>query len=337
MNSPYNHTLVNHNMRYIYWPHFDGDPTSYWQRMGFAYIGGPQVINTTEAPAVFRSPYMFARKVDPAVDASAVALWDEWMAKKLKGERPADQQALGGVSRDHAANSSLERKAARAQAQQQQQQQQQHWRQWRQHASAEDGGEGGHTAAPGEAPTRLLPRARRVRRVLFEDGSACECAPDCRQLRTCCDEWQEICTGPRPAVPSTGGVGMGGVEGSSAEQQRLGTPPPCPSPIQPPPNSEPRNGSAIRLTFLNHAPFPVRLFHRPAHSAREVEMGSLRSNGASLSFRSSDAHAWAARSWGGAVVLEVPPRDGRPSSTIDIFECDLRATPAGRGVSPRAD
>ena len=37
-----------------------------------------QVINSTEAPGVFRSPYMFARKVDPDVDAETVrALRDE--------------------------------------------------------------------------------------------------------------------------------------------------------------------------------------------------------------------------------------------------------------------
>ena len=72
MHSPFKHTLVNANMRHIYWPHFDGDPTSYWMRMGWSFIGGPQVINASAAPAVFRSPYMFARKVDPNIDAEAV-------------------------------------------------------------------------------------------------------------------------------------------------------------------------------------------------------------------------------------------------------------------------
>ena len=72
MHSPFKHTLVNANMRHIYWPHFDGDPTSYWMRMGWSFIGGPQVINASAAPAVFRSPYMFARKVDPNIDAEVV-------------------------------------------------------------------------------------------------------------------------------------------------------------------------------------------------------------------------------------------------------------------------
>mgnify|MGYP006161391625 CR=1 FL=1 len=43
MSSPHNGSLVNHNMRYIYWPHYDGDPAVYWARMGYSFIGGPQV------------------------------------------------------------------------------------------------------------------------------------------------------------------------------------------------------------------------------------------------------------------------------------------------------
>ena len=34
--------------------------------------GAPQVINASEAPKVFRSPYMFARKVDPSVEPGTV-------------------------------------------------------------------------------------------------------------------------------------------------------------------------------------------------------------------------------------------------------------------------
>lgn len=54
-----------------------------------------QVINASQAPAVFRSPNMFARKVDPDVDPGTVRLWDEWMGKKLKGWAPADQEQMG--------------------------------------------------------------------------------------------------------------------------------------------------------------------------------------------------------------------------------------------------
>ena len=66
----------------------------YWQRMGADYLGGPQVINASAAPSVFNSPYMFARKVDPAVDSEAVRRWDEWISAKLRGERPLEQVSL---------------------------------------------------------------------------------------------------------------------------------------------------------------------------------------------------------------------------------------------------
>ena len=115
MHSPFKDTLVNHNLRYIYRPHFDGDPTHYWQRMGYAFIGGPQVINASGIPSVLRSPYMFARKVDPTVDSRAVQLWDDWMARKLQGERPDDQAVLGGSSReDTGRGEPLERTPVRA-------------------------------------------------------------------------------------------------------------------------------------------------------------------------------------------------------------------------------
>lgn len=55
MHSPHRHTLVNTNLRYIMWPHHHEDPTSYWARMGYSFIGGPEVINATEAPKVGRS------------------------------------------------------------------------------------------------------------------------------------------------------------------------------------------------------------------------------------------------------------------------------------------
>lgn len=42
MHSPLRHTLVNNNLRHIYWPHQDGDPSLYWRQMGWSFIGGPQ-------------------------------------------------------------------------------------------------------------------------------------------------------------------------------------------------------------------------------------------------------------------------------------------------------
>ena len=56
MHSPHRHTLVNTNLRYIMWPHHHGDPTSYWASMGVDSIGGPEIINASEAPKVRRSP-----------------------------------------------------------------------------------------------------------------------------------------------------------------------------------------------------------------------------------------------------------------------------------------
>ena len=61
MHSPHRHTLVNTNLRYIMWPHHHGDPTSYWATMGWSFIGGPEVINASEAPKVDRSPFAHRR------------------------------------------------------------------------------------------------------------------------------------------------------------------------------------------------------------------------------------------------------------------------------------
>ena len=307
MHSPYASTLVNHNLRYIYWPHFDGDPTSYWARMGYSYIGGPQVINSTGIPAVLRSPYMFARKVDPTVDARAVSLWDEWMAKKLKGARPDDQAVLGGRSREeHGDELSLERRPILAGGGS---------------AGGSGGGGGGDGASELWTPQLVVKRPRRVDRIVFEDGSACDCSAQCEMAGTCCDDWPELCQQGRRLGGEGGEGGAGGDEWMDADEESVPT---CPPPSHPPLESERRNGSRIRLTFLNHARHPVKLFHLPASGGREVEMGELRANGPPLTFTARDSHAWAARSWGGATMLELPPREGRRSSTIDIFECEPR-------------
>ena len=109
-------------------------------------------------------------------------------------------------------------------------------------------------------------------------------------------------------------------------------------------------GVKIRLTFVNHARHPVRIFHVPHDDAdsssglgsglgsglraspREVDMGSLRAYGAPLTFHTRDTHAWVVRSWGGVTLLEVPPRAGRRSGTIDVHECELRASQPGAGL-----
>ncbi len=284
MHSPFNRTLVNHNMRYIYWPHFDGDPAEYWMKMGYSFVGGPQVINSSAAPGVFRSPYMFARKVDPTVDADTVRQWDVWMKRKLGGWRPDDQQLLGGAHHN-TTGAPLERGARAAGP-----------------AGSNSGGGGGGGA--GVAPRQVSPRDRRVQRVFFEDGSSCECGERCADSHRCCDDWPELC--------------------------RLGTAadasPPCPAPADPPLSSAARNGTAIRLTFLNHAHYPLKLYHCGGAAAADVEVGVLQPGGRALTFETSDAHAWAARSFGGVTVLELPPREGRRTSTVDIYECDLHAS-----------
>lgn len=306
MHSPFNKTLVNHNLRYIYWPHFDGDPTHYWARMGYSFIGGPQVINASALPGVLRSPYMFARKVDPTVDTQAVSLWDEWMARKLKGGRPDEQAVIGGRSREeHGPEHTLERRPVPGGG-----------------ATTTEtlaGGSAGHGKGVGGgdplAPPRRVPRrGRPVEHITFDDGSTCDCSPLCEGLGTCCEDWPELCE-----------LGRRHTDGSLAEQPDEPPLPPCPLPsIHPRLESAPAAGSQpIRLTFVNHASHPVKLFYVPPGPAREVEMGSLRAHGPPLTFDTLDSHAWVARSWSGVTMLEVAPRGGRPSSTVDVRECDL--------------
>ena len=90
MNSPFRRRLVNHNMRWIEWPHQTyQDPNKYWEMLGARqYVGGPRVLNVSDLSAVLTSPYMFARKVDVEKAPEVLRIWDEWMARKLAGERP---------------------------------------------------------------------------------------------------------------------------------------------------------------------------------------------------------------------------------------------------------
>ena len=36
---------VNHNLRYIDWPHGYGDPSAYWRAVGLAHASGPMVLS----------------------------------------------------------------------------------------------------------------------------------------------------------------------------------------------------------------------------------------------------------------------------------------------------
>ena len=81
---------------------------------------------------------------------------------------------------------------------------------------------------------------------------------------------------------------------------------------------------SIRLTFLNHARYPLKVIYLPSDAnSKETEMGYLRANGATLTLETRDSHAYALRSWSGVTVLEVPPSEGRRTSTIDVYECEL--------------
>ena len=88
MHSPFKHSLFNHNLRWIDWPHQYGPADEYWNRLGGRkYVGGPKVLNASELSKVLAAPYMFARKVDPEIDAGVLPIWDGWMKKKLGGAR----------------------------------------------------------------------------------------------------------------------------------------------------------------------------------------------------------------------------------------------------------
>jgi len=111
-----------------------------------------QVLNATEMSAVLASPYMFARKADPIIDARVLPLWDEWMARKRAGLPLEPPQAPIGHSPG-------------------------------------DPGLSFTFRAPGLAPAEEVTKARRRRRVAridFEDGSSCNCGAACAILEGGC-------------------------------------------------------------------------------------------------------------------------------------------------------
>uniref|UniRef100_A0A7S3EQP7 protein xylosyltransferase n=1 Tax=Haptolina ericina TaxID=156174 RepID=A0A7S3EQP7_9EUKA len=162
MHSPFMSTLVNHNMRWIDWPHQHGDATEYWRRLGIQkYVGGPRVLNSSEMKPVLMSPYMFARKVDLEVDPGVLRIWDTWMARKLAGSQVV-QAPIGNLPADPQLSINFR--------------------------------------APGVEPRSKLElpvwRRRRVRSVSFADGSQCVCGARCGSTlsRTCCSV--DICSPP---------------------------------------------------------------------------------------------------------------------------------------------
>ena len=66
MASPLRASLVNHNLRYIDWPHGYGDPNAYWGSVDRKHVAGPMVLTPELFGRVTRSPALFARKVGAA-------------------------------------------------------------------------------------------------------------------------------------------------------------------------------------------------------------------------------------------------------------------------------
>ena len=94
MNSPLMRlSLVNHNLRYIDWPHGYGDPSAYWRAVGLKHASGPMVLSLELLPKVFSSAAAFARKVDLELPEGIgfVEAWDAWMATKM--EQPSEPEA----------------------------------------------------------------------------------------------------------------------------------------------------------------------------------------------------------------------------------------------------
>ena len=98
MASPHRSKLVNHNLRYIDWPHGYGDPNVYYHTVGSRHWAGPMVLNEALFESVVGSPALFARKVD-LEDPGGVAFmrrWDAWMSAKRIVERARDGDGGGG-------------------------------------------------------------------------------------------------------------------------------------------------------------------------------------------------------------------------------------------------
>ena len=83
-------TLINHNLRYIDWPHGYGDPVKYYQSVDSRHWSGPMVLTGERFDKVISSPALFARKadIDDQGGVSFMRKWDQWISAKLVLERP---------------------------------------------------------------------------------------------------------------------------------------------------------------------------------------------------------------------------------------------------------
>ena len=128
----------------------------------------------------------------------------------------------------------------------------------------------------------------------------------------CCWDWGELCEqGRSPATPS-GGIYSSVLTGRA-----------CPAPTNPPLTSAVRRGTPIRLTFLNHARYPLRLFLVGGSLAELVLLGTLGANGQTLRVAAADSFAWTLKAYSGVTVHQVAPERGAPSRTVNVRECDV--------------
>lgn len=148
------------------------------------------MLNRTDLPAVFASPYMFARKVDHGQDPVVLRRWDVWMASKLAGEDfSRSQSPIGHTPSDPGLVYRF--RAPRVAGDPE---------------DAED--------------DERRPRRRRIAKIDFGDGSHCGCGEACGALPGgCCSA--RLC-GPAAAPPPP--------PSSSAAVVEKATMRPCPLP-----------------------------------------------------------------------------------------------------------
>lgn len=207
--SPFRARAVSHNLRYIDWPSGQAG-MQYWARMGNAYASGPRVLGIGDLGTLRTSEAMFARKVDPAIDAELISAWDSVMERKLRGEHPSDQPPIGRslLDRDPTLvrewappRTRAERTAGAADAEA-------HALHYGHEDMLADFYAPQDAATPSGAPPRAgggggsggTPRPPRLSHVTFADGSVCHCDGTCtRDGGVCCAERIAGCT--------SGGVG----------------------------------------------------------------------------------------------------------------------------------
>lgn len=299
MHSPaHRHSLLNHNLRWIDWPHQYGDPNEYWQRLGSrGYIGGPKVLNASELIPILTSPYMFARKVDPEIDANVLRIWDQWMAAKLaRGDGVVSAAALPGAIPGVPAQAPIAHSPGDPQL-------------------------SIRFKAPGVAREMARERAagrRRIAMIAYSDGSACGCGSGCGALTAgCCAK--ALCRDGREAsdLPDLrhksywrkdGSSEVGGAgTGAGAAMDGAGLPPlpPCPDPSSNV-TSQP-GGPPLVVSFINRARFPVAVSVLN-YEGDELSMRTLRRLADSATFVSQAGVVWRVRALSGELILEITPR-----------------------------